>query len=108
MIKQVIVIISGQFAKCIGSYDIESNKLTVKKGSVIRPSCSPNFKYYTKRLEQINSFCIEKDGNLIVKKDVTFDTPTAAAKFCIGYEVNGTLYWHLEDGRQLKSLLAKK
>lgn len=37
---------------------------------------------------------IEKvDGNIILKKDYTFSSPSTAADFCIGSSNNGWLVW---------------
>lgn len=103
----ISVVINGLEAHCNGLYDIESNQLKVLSGSKVRKTWSPNFKYFAKRNAQIKEYCIEKDSNVILQKDVTFESPTAAAKFCMGYEVNGMLYWKTTDNVKLKDYLKK-
>lgn len=40
-------------------------------------------------------------GELIVSQDVTFDSPSGAAKFCCGGSANGWREWKNEKGEML-------
>ena len=99
------VLLKGKNVDCKGIFCKETNNLTILKGSIIRKKVSPNFKYNAKRLEQIREYCKEQDETYILIKDAVFNTPTAAAKFSLGYEVNGTIYWRTSDNIRLKDLL---
>ena len=103
----ISVLLKGKEAYCNGLYDLESNNLKVLEGSKIRKSWSPNFKYFNKRNAQLKEYCIDNGQDLILQKDNVFDTPTAAAKFCMGYEVNGQIYWRTIDNVKLKDFLKK-
>lgn len=104
--NSIVVSLKGKEALCTGLYDIESNCLKVLKGSVIRKSWSPSFKYYHARNKRIKEYCIEDNNLLITKIDIVFETPTAAAKFCMGYEVNGFIYWRTSPHKTLKTYLS--
>jgi hypothetical protein len=42
-----------------------------------------------------------------LNKDVVFETPSAAAKFSLGYEVNGPVYWKTDDKEKLKDVMQR-
>ena len=100
--KTIEVYLNGQDVNCKGVYNFESKKLTILSGSLIRKKVSKGFKYNKKRQEQIAEYCEEKSRSYILIKDAIFETPSAAAKFSLGYEVNGPVYWKTDDKKKLK------
>ena len=99
---------SGHIIKCHltrnadahGLFNTESQTLTVLKGSAV------NLKHLTveverKRARQLEEYTILQDGKRIVKKDVTFDSPSGASVFCVGGSSNGWDTWKDEQGRVL-------
>lgn len=107
MTKTIKVNLKGANVNCIGKYNCETNKLTVLSGSIIRKKVSPNFKYNAKRILQIKEYCTEQKNSYLLIKDAVFDTPSAAAKFSLGYEVNGPVYWKTDDNIKLKECIQK-
>ena len=103
----ISVLLKGKEAYCNGLYDLESNNLKVLAGSKIRKSWSPNFKYFNKRNTQIKEYCIDNGTDLVLQKDLVFDTPTAAAKLCMGYEVHGQIYWRTTYNVKITDCLKK-
>lgn len=105
MTKNIKVYLKGANVNCIGKYNCETKKLTILSGSIIRKKVSPNFKYNAKRLSQIKEYCTEQENSFTLIKDAIFATPSAAAKFSLGYEVNGPAYWRTEDNKNLKEYI---
>ena len=105
--NKISVYLNGKDVKCIGWYDVNTHELTMLSGSYIRKKISSHFKYNEKRMAQISEYCHEEGNSFVLDKDVSFKTPTAAAKFSLGYEVNGPLYWQT-DKKKLKSFLQKE
>lgn len=106
MNKEITVYLRGLDVNCIGKYDFTSNNLKILKGSVIRKKVSQQFKYNDKRLAQIKKSCEEKETSYVLNEDINFQTPTAAAKFSLGYEVNGPLYWKSDERIKLKEIIS--
>lgn len=107
MKKTINVNLKGENVNCKGKYNCETKKLTILAGSVIRKKVSPNFKYNAKRLSQIQDYCSEQGNSYILVKDAIFETPSAAAKFSLGYEVNGPVYWKTDENIKLKECIQK-
>ncbi len=107
MNKSIKVNLKGANVQCVGKYNRETNKLTILSGSVIRKKVSPNFKFNAKRQAQIKEYCSEQKDSYVLNKDVVFETPSAAAKFSLGYEVNGPVYWKTDDNEKLKDVLQR-
>lgn len=105
--KKIEVFLKGQDVNCKGVYNLESNKLTILSGSIIRKKVSKGFKYNEKRQGQIAEYCEEKIRSYVLIKDAMFDTPSAAAKFSLGYEVNGPAYWKTNDNIKLKDYMIR-
>ena len=107
MTKTIFVNLKGANVNCTGIYNCETKKLTILAGSVIRKKVSPNFKYNAKRLSQIKEYCSEQENSYTLVKDAIFETPSAAAKFSLGYEVNGPVYWKTDKNIKLKECIQK-
>ena len=107
MKNDVIVLLKGKNVDSKGIYSPTTNKLKLLCGSVIRKKVSQQFKYNAKRSSIINKICKENDETYILMEDFLFATPTAAAKFCLGYEVNGLLYWKTENNIKIKDIHLK-
>ena len=103
--KKVSVFLSGANVQCIGKFDPKTNHLVISAGSKIRKNPSQAFKYAEKRIKQISEYCVEDKESYVLKVDVEFDTPTAAAKFSLGYEVNGLVFWRCSDKTKLKDYI---
>ena len=99
-LKHIIKCHLTRNADAHGLFNIESQTLTVLKGSAVNP------KHLTatvekKRAGQLEDYTILQAGKRIVKKDVTFDSPSGAAVFCVGGSTNGWDTWKDEQGRML-------
>ena len=83
------------------------NKIIVKKGSRIRDRLVSKFKggKAVKRYRQDMEYVSE---DYILTKDCVFDSPSTAAKFVTGCNVNGYNAWKLENGMSLGDFLRKK
>lgn len=84
-------------AKCIRN----KNGFTVLKGSMIEIIDSPTLKgkLIAVKNKRDNS---KIDNNGILLENVTFDNPSYAGAFIIGYPVNGQIEWKTKDGKSLK------
>lgn len=73
------------------------------KGSKINPYNSPSFtgKDLKKRKKQLEQYTEEHNGNVYVKEDVIFETPSGASVFCVGSSSNGWKDWKDEHGNVL-------
>ena len=87
-----------------GLFNPETSEVTVLKGSKINPEPLPNLKDAARetRKKQIAECAKKKDGELIVQKDITFNTPSGAAKFCVGGSADGWELWIDNDGKPIK------
>ena len=83
-----------------GLFNIEDQTLTVLKDSIVNPKHLTS-KIEKKRAQQLEDYTISQAGKRIVKKDVTFDSPSGAAVFCVGGSTNGWDTWKDEQGRML-------
>lgn len=67
--------------------------MTVLKGSLISSKVSPKLKNPENRIKLIVE-CCEKEGDFYVtKRDLSFQTPSGAAVFCLGRASNGWAAW---------------
>ena len=105
--KQINVILGGKNYKNKGIFFPENNSLKLLKGACIRKTGGSTYKFENIRRERISKYCHEETDFFILDKDVVFDTPTAAAKFCAGNEVNCPSAWRTTDGIKIKDLKIK-
>lgn len=81
-------------------------KITVLKGSKIRKHNNNEYK----RISQISDYRNNPDfvdNNMIVLKDIVFNSPSTAAQFVADTSRNGLLYWRSADNKKLKDILRK-
>ncbi len=82
-----------------------SEGLVVCKGSKIKAESTDSCREWVKKLRIQNSIYI--DNNFILIKDIAFDSPSAAASFCVFGEANGRTAWKDESGKTLRELDAE-
>lgn len=81
---------------------------TVLKGSIIAEGIVPSLKWGEKREHLIEQYTTRKDGQIVMKSDITFSSPSTAAVFCIGGSMNGWTAWKDQDGQTLDSVYRKQ
>ena len=81
-----------------GVFNPDDKSLTVLKGSKISSTNNPSFRPadITRRDTLMAEYTEMRDGDVYVKQDVCFKTPSGAAIFCIGGSSNGWIDW--KDG----------
>lgn len=86
-----------------GIFNVHSQALTVLKGSKINPANLSGFKgaglSTREKLMQEHTYSL--NGEQIVSEDITFKSPSAASRFCVGGESNGWNDWKNEKGHAL-------
>ena len=90
-------------ANANGLFNTKNNTLTVLKGSKINPQYLDNIKTYAKQKREalISEFTKRIGTELVVVKDVTFDSPSGAASFCIGGSANGWIEWKDQNNNKI-------
>ena len=84
---------------------LTSEGITVCKGSKIKATPTPSCQEWIKKLRHQNSVHINSD--FVLTKDIAFDSPSAAAGFCVFGSANGRTAWATESGKTLKELDAE-
>ena len=84
-----------------GEYDTDTKEVKVYKGSVVSNSIA-QFKG-AETIKRLRDQYINTEGVLL--QDVTFKSPSQAAKFVSGFSTNGLLSWHVENHKVLKTVL---
>lgn len=86
----------------VGTYNTETKETIVKKGSIVSEDVSnaPMFR----SANSIRKKRIESVENRILKKDISFKSPSSAANFVTGYSKNGYVTWKNKEGTLLKDL----
>lgn len=86
-----------------GYFNISDQTLTVLKGSRINPKYLDKVRpeIIEKRNTLITEYAENKDGQLVVTKDVLFKTPSGAAVFCVGGSSNGWREWRDTNNNEL-------
>ena len=81
----------------------KDEKFVVQAGSILRSGeCDAlSAKSREKRNEFITKYCGEKDGQIILEKDFTFPSPSAAAVMMVGGSSNGWTRWKDAEGKTL-------
>lgn len=92
-----------------GLFNPVTESLTVLKGSKINPGHLPNLKDVArkKRDEMTKKFARKEGDYLVLKEDILFDSPSGAAKFCIGGAADGWISWTDDEGRTIKAYRKK-
>ena len=91
--------------KAEAKYDVDTNELTVLKGSQVsgKESHSKSFRG-AKSLEEMREKYVK---NGIVAENGKFTSPSTAANFITGCSTNGMLAWRDENNTDLKTILFK-
>lgn len=79
---------------------LTSEGIIVCKGSKIKASPVPSCPDFVKTLREANSSYIGAD--FVLTKDIPFNSPSAAAGFCVFGSANGRVAWKDESGKTLK------
>ena len=90
-----------------GEYIASTGEVKVFKGSVLDPECAPSFKGKEKRMQMLAQLAEMKNDKLILTKDFTFSSPSAASKFVLGRSSNGSTEWKKENGETLKERIGE-
>lgn len=87
-----------------GLFNPDTNELTILKGSKINPGELPNLKDAArmKRNKLMEEYAKCINGEMILQQDVSFDSPSGAAKFCIGGAADGWESWLDNAGKPIK------
>lgn len=83
------------------------NGFTVLKGSKIASTVVKSFVWEEKRNRLMSEYTETIEGNILLKVDYTFKSPSTAADFCIGSSNNGWLVWKNKDGKTLDEVFRK-
>ena len=81
-----------------------SDGMTVLRDSHIVKECAPSYKNRSKRTEWVKKYAYEKNGELFLKSDYSFDSPSTASSYCLGCSSNGWTEWKTDDKRSLDSI----
>lgn len=86
-----------------GLFNPKDGTLIVLKGSKINPGFvdKADQTIRKKRLQDIALYAKKSGGELVVSQDVTFESPSGAAKFCCGGSANGWREWKNDKGEML-------
>ena len=97
-------------SKAQGLFNPISESLTVLKGGKINPNNLPNLKgaQLKKRKTLIKQYTKKSGNERIVVKDIVFDSPSGAAKFCVGGSADGWILWKDKDGITIKEKFSKE
>ena len=100
---KTITCILTRNANAKGIFDILTHSLTVLKGSTINPMHLNKIQPTTKKKREtlIAEYTERRGDELVVVKNVTFDSPSGAANFCVGGSSNGWRDWRDENNNEL-------
>lgn len=84
---------------------LTSEGIVVCKGSKIKAAPTPSCNEWIKKLRDLNRSYINSE--FVLTKDIAFDSPSAAAGFCVFGSANGRIAWTTESGKTLKELDAE-
>jgi len=80
----------------------EKGSITVLAGSIISATANVSFKAKAKWLEMVNNLTETKGGQRILKINKTFKSPSSAAQFVYGGNLNGWTVWKNAKGEKLE------
>lgn len=86
-----------------GEFDVDTNHLTVLKGSKISSEISKSEKF--RGAGTIEKYRQQFTKNYVVVEDVEFKSSSTAANFVTGISTNGLIAWKTEDGKTIKSIM---
>ena len=101
--NNIIKCVLKRNADAKGLFNTKNQSLTVLAGSRINPVHLDNINPtgMKKRDMLFDKHTNLENGVRIVKEDISFDSPSGAALFCIGGSANGWKEWKDESGREL-------
>ena len=82
-----------------------SDGFVVLKGSIIKPELSGKCRDHVKRLRE--KYLSKLDANSVLLEDLLFTSPSYAASFVVGRDMNGLTAWKTAEGKTLKELEAE-
>jgi hypothetical protein len=101
--EEIIACFLTRNANAKGVFNINTQSLTVLKGSTINPQhldkLRPEAKQ--KRDSLIADYAEYRGEELVVVKDAVFKSPSGAAVFCVGGSSNGWIDWRDEKNNEL-------
>jgi len=103
--KEHLFYISGRGADATGFYN--SSGLTILRRSVIAKDLVPSCKW-KQREKLMKEYAKLTNGKWVLESDITFSSPSTAARFCLGCNQNGWLGWKDEDGNTLDFVYRKQ
>lgn len=94
---------------CGAVYDPNSGKITVLAESIIcdMSAIKLSTKKAAKRQALVDAYAKNISGKTILTSDITFDSPSGASLFCLGYSSDGWNYWKDENNRTLDEIYRK-
>ena len=98
--KTIELFLSLRGIKAMGL--LTSEGIVVCKGSQVHPEPTASCGEWIKKLRATHISKITSD--FTVSEDIIFDSPSAAASFCLFREANGRTAWKTESGKTLKEL----
>lgn len=92
-----------------GLFNTETEELTVLKGSKINPEFLPSLNQAArvKRDEIMKKYTELQGTDVVLSRDILFDSPSGAAKFCIGGSADGWESWKDNEGKKIKKYRKK-
>lgn len=94
--------------KCDAKGFYDTSGFTVLKGSIVSDKSTDSLSWRDKRAKMIEEYTDKENGQLILKEDATFSSPSKAADFCLGSSSNGWISWKTENGQTLDSVYRKQ
>ena len=71
-------------------------------------SSVPSFTWKDKREKILKEYTHLRNGKQELASDITFNSPSTAADFCIGSSNNGWITWKDKNGNTLDSIYRKQ
>jgi len=86
---------------------IDSGIYTLKSGSTVSANVSTHFKSHKTVIKRRKEAGID-ENNLVLKKDIVFNSSSVAGEFVCGSSCNGPSSWKTEEGATLKMWMEEK
>ena len=98
--------VKGRGCDARGFY--HSSGFTILKGSKIEKTVTPSMQWKERRSKMLKEYTeVAADGALVLNSDLTFNSPSTAATFCLGRSANGWTSWRDKDNNSLDSVYRK-
>ncbi len=88
-----------------GEYDIKTNALVLKSGSLVSEDIhySETFRGARTIEKQRKQYLVDR----VVQDDLVFKSPSTAANFVTGRSCNGMIMWKTKEGKNIKNLISE-